>query len=290
MSTITTAELETIGQLPPGDRPAALAALARQVLSGEAPGGARREALIAALVAAVEGGLGAAADRLVVGEALGVLGDPRLRLPDQEGYWARSPLLDGEHLTVGRYPVTNAEFRAFVAAGGYGRDDYWSDDGRAWRDASADDTWGAKAEEVLDACFLVANQPVVGVTWYEAEAYARYAGGRLLGFRERMGVVRGPDRRPYPWGEPFGHGNANTREEVLGRPCAVGLYRRDCTPEGVFDLAGNVAEWVADEVDGKGVIAPGAWSQESLSSWAKARALQAPSRRGSDLGFRIARD
>jgi formylglycine-generating enzyme required for sulfatase activity len=138
--------------------------------------------------------------------------------------------------------------------------------------------------------FVVPNQPVVGVTWYEADAYARSSGARLPHADERVWVSRGRERRPYPWGSPFGEGNANTREEVLGRPCAVGLYLRDCTPEGVHDLAGNAAEWTADGVGAEKLIHPGAWDQPSMAAWAKALAMVAPDNRWAGLGFRLARD
>jgi formylglycine-generating enzyme required for sulfatase activity len=157
------------------------------------------------------------------------------------------------------------------------------------------------------APFIVANQPVVGVTFYEAQAYATAHGARLARTDERVWVVRGEERRPYPWGAPFGEGQANTREEALNRPCAVGLFVGDRTPEGVSDLAGNVAEWTDDEEveyvdydsveDGQEppvrmfrVIHPGAWDQPSMASWAKAIALKAPESRWTALGFRLARD
>ena len=287
MGTITAAELERLNTLNANERAEALAGLA-EGFEPDALEGALQQELIGVLISALEGGGGTAHARMVVGQILGQLGDPRLYLPQYDSYWREAPLLDGGSLSVGRFPVTNAEFRRFIKDSGYENEAHWGEAGLAWLKADDTRTW-ADTAPAMDPMFLVDNQPVVGVSWFEAIAYATWAGGRLLTFQERMGVVRGPGKRPYPWGEPFGHGNANTREEVLARPCAVGLYRRDCTPEGIFDLAGNVAEWVADEVDGQRVIAPGAWSQESLSSWAKARALQSPGCRGSDLGFRIAR-
>jgi hypothetical protein len=288
VSAITLNALEEIAGLPLGEQAEPLAGLVPGLDDEDLADGELREKLAAVLLALVESGAGAPASRVIVGEALGRLGDPRLRTPADAGYWTTAPLLDGSELEVGRFPVTHAEFRAFAEGGGYEAREHWTEEGLAWL-ASGEKPWPEVVFEKLKPAFLVDNQPVVGVTWFEAVAYAAAHGARLLTFQERMGVVRGPGKRPYPWGEPFGHGNANTREEALSRPCAVGLFRRDCTPEGVFDLAGNVAEWVVDEVDGQRVIAPGAWSQESLSSWAKARLLQPPDCRGADLGLRLAR-
>ena len=102
--------------------------------------------------------------------------------------------------------------------------------------------------------------------------------------------MRGDANRPYPWGQPFGQGNANTNEATLGKPVAIGLFIADCTPDGIYDLAGNVAEWTSDEADEEVVIHPGSWNSPSMSSWAKARALVPAKTRSADLGFRIARD
>ena len=74
---------------------------------------------------------------------------------------------------------------------------------------------------------------------------------------ERRWIVRGAEKRPYPWGQPFGDGNSNTREESLGQPCAVGLFLQDRTPDGVWDLAGNAAEWLRDGSDERRMLHPG---------------------------------
>ncbi|MCB9780525.1 MAG: SUMF1/EgtB/PvdO family nonheme iron enzyme, partial [Alphaproteobacteria bacterium] len=185
-------------------------------------------------------------------------------------------------------PVTTAEFRAWVDAGGYEDDRVWSASGRAWRDQG--DVWPKLAAAPDVAHLVVPNQPVVGVTFWEAEAFATAKGARLLTLEERRYVVRGAEKRPYPWGEPFGAGNANTREEVLGKPCAVAIFYSDRTPDGVWDLAGNVAEWCQDGGDDSRVIHPGSWQQPSMASWAKALEMIAPETRSADLGFRLVKD
>ncbi len=279
-------DLEALQALPPEERIGPLIELAHSALEGpRSP--SSDQALIDALLPLLMDGVGTARERLALGEALAGLGDPRLQLPQDDGYWVDVPYGDTV-FRIARYPVTVAEFRRFVEVGGYRDDAAWSEEGRAWRDA-VDDPWPVRFER-LPPEFRVGNQPVVQVSWWEAQAYARWAGARLPTAVERMAVVRGEERRPYPWGAPFGHGNANTREEVLKRPCAVGLYVRDCTPEGVYDLAGNVAEWLEDEVEQGRVIHPGSWRQPSMASWAKARGLEDPSARRSDLGFRLMKD
>ena len=151
-------------------------------------------------------------------------------------------------------------------------------------------TWGDLAKDPEVAHLVIPNHPVVGVNWYEADAYARAHGARLISNGERRWIVRGVEKRPYPWGQPFGDGNANTREESLGQPCAIGLFLRDRTPDGVWDLAGNVAEWLGDGSDEKRMLHPGSWVRPSMASWAKALELSPPDTRSADLGFRLGRE
>jgi len=192
---------------------------------------------------------------------------------------------------VGRYPVTNDEYLSWVKGGGYQDRGAWTASGLAWLDA-CDAPWHVLAEREDAAPFVVANQPVVGVTWFEASAYAKAHGARLLRTDERVWVTRGEERRPYPWGSPFGEGNANTREECLERPCGVGMFLGDVTPEGVCDLAGNVAEWSGDEpvVGEERLVHPGCWEQPSMAAWAKALTFVRPEVRRTSLGFRLGRD
>ena len=240
-----------------------------------------------ALLALLASGDGTPQQRQRLGVVLGLLGDPRLRVPADADYWSTVDLGDYT-LTVGKYLVTTAEWRAFLASGSYDDVSLWSAEGLAWRD-SGRPSWTTLADAPTSKHLVYPNHPVVGVSWFEAEAYAAAHGARLLERDERLRVSRGPKKRPYPWGAPFGQGNANTSEEVLGCPTAVGLYQRDCTEDGVFDLAGNVGEWTADAVGDRRVIHPGSWEQPSMAAWAKAVNLVSPAARAADLGFRLAR-
>lgn len=246
-------------------------------------------ALRAALVEVIEADIGTGLERLPVGVLLGRVGDPRLRAHDDAAYWAELTLRSGDVFQIGRFPVTNFEYRRFVEAGGYTQQGLWSEEGWAWLQA-CDNPWPVLAQTAETDRYLVGNQPVVGVTHYEAEAFARWAGARLPRWYERVWAVRGAENRPYPWGSPFGEGNANTKEEVLHRPCAVGMYVHDRTPEGVYDLAGNAGEWTAEQVGEELLLAPGSWDQPSLASWAKASTTEQPDARWPALGFRLFRD
>ena len=282
-------ELRTVLGRSVSERLAGLVAFGRRLLSGNVNGDVRTRTA-AALCGLLEEGLGDAHERLEAGEILGWLGDPRVRRPQDADYWADVTTDDGP-LKIGRFPVTNLEFREFVEGGGYQNRRFWNDEGWSWLQA-CEDPWPVRCKADDAGPFIVPNQPVVGASWYEAEAFATFHSSRLPRFDERRRVVRGdgPEKRHYPWGSPFGEGSANTREEVLGRPCAVGLYLRDVTPDGVHDLAGNVAEWAGDGHGDERWYSPGAWSQPSMASWAKAREIEWTGHRAAWLGFRLAHD
>ncbi|MEL6345599.1 MAG: SUMF1/EgtB/PvdO family nonheme iron enzyme [Myxococcota bacterium] len=269
--------------LPPDVRLEALLHLSEEGLNPD-----DRAQLALALVDLIAEPALSAKQRMALGEALGQLGDPRLQTPKEDGYWVRVHLDDDRQLDVGRYPVTTAEWLAFVESDRYNDAALWDAAGIAWRDGDRP-SWRSLAAAPDSAHLIIPNQPAVGVSWYEAMAYARAHGSRLLEYDERVLLMRGTEKRPYPWGQPFGQGNANTREEVLGKPSAVGVFFRDQTPEGIFDLAGNVGEWTADVVGELRVIHPGSWEQPSMAAWAKALHIISPAARAADLGFRLAR-
>jgi len=281
-------ELESLLQLAPADRLEPLTEIARRIHADPHSDVEQRNKVVAALIALVESGEGNPSARMAAGEVLGQLGDTRLCGPEDDRYWAAFNV-DGQQIAVGRNLVTVKEIAAFFAGDGYTNDSYWTEAGKQWRDTRRT-LWPSLANEPDSGPLVIPNQPAIGVTWFEAQAYAAANNARLLTLNERLFVMRGDANRPYPWGQPFGHANANTAEEGLGKPVAVGLYASDCTPEGVYDLAGNVAEWTSDEADDEVIIHPGSWTSPSMSAWAKARALVPRKTRSADLGFRIARD
>jgi formylglycine-generating enzyme required for sulfatase activity len=167
----------------------------------------------------------------------------------------------------------------------------------AYRQYLADPRSGAgKAPETMAKPQLNhAEQPVVGVTWAEADAYCRYHGRRLPSGDEWERAARGRDGRLYPWGNVFDPRVANTGEGPLPAPSDVGTFAADRTEEGVTDVAGNVRQWTADTetrrggavhfMRGASYAAPGLVYALTFLRVAADADVSAP-----DLGFRCASD
>jgi len=120
-------------------------------------------------------------------------------------------------------------------------------------EAALERQWQAKRETEprfwRDARFNHPSQPVVGVSWYEARAYCGWLAAqtglavRLPTEVEWEAAAGGRDGRRYPWGEAWDRLRANVYETRVKRASPVGAFAVGDTPEGIADLAGNVAEW-----------------------------------------------
>jgi formylglycine-generating enzyme required for sulfatase activity len=142
------------------------------------------------------------------------------------GYW-----IDVTEVTVEAY-------RAFTDAGGYDDEGSWSTEGWAWRQ-------GMGASPLPRSCLAQGGtEPQVCVTWYEAEAYANWRGGRLPTEAEWEFAARGPKSRTYPWGDEFDGTLANL--DGGAGPVAVGGHPGGASWIGAQDMSGNAMEWVAD--------------------------------------------
>ena len=145
---------------------------------------------------------------------------------DNENVWL-------DEYAIGKYPITNQEYKAFTDATGYQTPVHWVD---------------GKIPEGKE------NHPVVNVNYYDAQAYCKWLSKitgetyRLPTEEEWEKAARGADGRRYPWGNEWNSNLANTVESGIGDTTPVGKYSPNGdSPYGVADMVGNVWEWTSTE-------------------------------------------
>ena len=159
---------------------------------------------------------------------------------------------------IDRLPVTNGDFAKFVEGGGYHRREWWSDAGWAWREAEGIELplfWTADGEQRhFDRTTpLDPKRPVMHVSWFEADAYARSVGKRLPTEEEweKAAAWDAPagEARRYPWGddEPSDH-HANLDQTSFG-PARAGAYPQGVSPCGAMGMVGDAWEWTASDFE-----------------------------------------
>jgi iron(II)-dependent oxidoreductase len=163
-------------------------------------------------------------------------------------------VVDVPSFRIGRVPVTNAEWRQFIDDGGYQQSRWWSERGWAYRQQAglvAPQYWNADGTRTrfghVEA--IPGDEPVQHVTYFEAQAYAAWAGARLPSEIEwEKACAWDPatgSRRRFPWGasEPTA-GLANLGGDAL-RPAPVGAYPAGASAYGAEQLLGDVWEWTS---------------------------------------------
>jgi gamma-glutamyl hercynylcysteine S-oxide synthase len=163
---------------------------------------------------------------------------------------------------IDRAPVTNGQYAAFIAAGGYDDVRWWSPAGWDHRQAAgltAPLHWQRDGDGWAHTRFgrtarVAEDEPVVHVCYHEAQAYAAWAGKRLPTEAEwekaaRHDPATGRSRR-YPWGDEAPEPrHANLGQRHL-RPAPVGAYPDGVSPLGVHQLIGDVWEWTSSDFRG----------------------------------------
>ncbi len=140
------------------------------------------------------------------------------------------------------FPITNEQFRKFIDEDGYNERNYWSSEGWQWKIK-------AKIEKPLawdTKDWNEPKQPVAGVSWYEAEAYTKWANKQLPTEAQWEKAARGTDNRRYPWGSNFPTSKVANFNNNVGHTTSVGSYPEGISPFGCHDMSGNVNNWCRD--------------------------------------------
>ena len=336
--------------------------------------------------------------RIAAARALGDLGDPRFeRRRGPDGEYLLPPLIhiDGDTypigsdeglyedeapahrvalaaFAIGKFPVTNAEWRHFLEAGGYDDERWWQTDAaRAWRRGEGtaegprqewrewrqrilanpgqiqellqtaritskqakeseelrdlpNDAFEARLEQWYppgrqtqpalwdDPAFNHPSQPVVGICWYEAQAYCAWLSAQsAVRFRlptevEWEAAARGQVGRRYPWTGEFDPARGNVFETHVRRTTPAGVFPCGDTLQGLADMSGNVWEWTAsryrpypyDAHDGREdpeissdrpVLRGSSWHDDRVDARCASRDYFYPDFRLNRIGFRLVR-
>jgi formylglycine-generating enzyme required for sulfatase activity len=213
-----------------------------------------------------------------------------------DGYW------------IGRTEVTNAQYDEFVEAGGYREREYWTDEGWQWKESNGI-TWRAEPQEMIirpPHYYDNDDFPVTGVSWYEAAAFAKWAGARLPTEAEWENAARGGAN-----GHGYIYAGSDNVDEVAWYNKKTGVELswvggKKPNELGLYDMSGNVAEWCADwysdeyysqspernptgpDTGESRVVRGGSWLDYQDDARCAARSRSEPDARDGYLGFRVA--
>jgi formylglycine-generating enzyme required for sulfatase activity len=215
--------------------------------------------------------------------------------------WVAIP---GKGYSIAKYPITNAQFAKFIEAGGYQQQKWWTSDGWQQRE---EDGW-TQPRYWNDNKWNGAEQPVVGVSWYEAVAFCLWlsetAGERIMLPTEQQWqyAAQGDDGRTYPWGNDWDCQRCNNSVSPCDSNVTTSVTQfegKGNSPFGVVDMAGNVWEWCLTGYDTGSqdksgtdvrVLRGGSWYNGDADFFrCDFRYRDNPHGRDFDYGFRVSR-
>jgi formylglycine-generating enzyme required for sulfatase activity len=207
---------------------------------------------------------------------------------------------------MSRYPITNAQFRAFIEGGGYHHPQFWTEAG--WQQKEKE-SW-TEPRYWNDSKWNGADYPIVGVSWFEALAFCQWLGintGSTISLpteQQWQRAAQGDDGRLYPWGDDWDvdERSAYCNETIAlpwegHRPSSVHQYEgKGDSPFGVVDMFGNVWEWTlsvykptSDAAASDLRVLRGGWHAYAWRTDLTIRWHAAQDFRGGPYGFRLAR-
>jgi hypothetical protein len=150
---------------------------------------------------------------------------------------------------MGKYPITNTQFKAFVQAkDGYANPEWWKFSPHAQK-------WHKDNPKPAKLRFSWGDHPFMRVSWYGAMAFCRWFNSHAVNFtialpteQQWQRAAQGDDGRTYPWGNRFSKKRCNSKEGGQRMTSSVTEHPTGASPFGVCDMAGNVWEW-CDSVD-----------------------------------------
>ena len=161
--------------------------------------------------------------------------------------------------SIDAFPVSNGDYLEFMRDGGYRRRELWSEAGWAWRNEAqveAPKYWVRDGDDLCtrvmdDVTSVDANLPVCHVCYYEADAFARFAGKRLpteaewetaAGWNPSSGRMQ-----TFPWGDELVTPQLANVDQLSFSTAARGSYERNWSPLGCYGMIGDVWEWTSSD-------------------------------------------
>lgn len=198
---------------------------------------------------------------------------------DGKGYLERGTVLEikVDSFSISKYPITNRQYAPYVKDGN-DAPPYWKDDK-----------------------FNHPQQPVVGVSWFDAINYCAWLSAKLdyevtppLDYQWQR-AAQGDTAHKYPWGNRWQQEFANTSERI-GRTTPVDAFPQAKSPFGAWDMSGNAWEWcyidtnlLSEDVYLPAILCGGSYLNYEMFATVHSRNIRLPNMHYNDVGFRVVR-